>query len=90
MEFIFDCHNYYDMKKVKLFANEFTNYAIIWYDQVFLSRKIYGERPIETREEMKAITRRRFILTHYHYHYQDLFQTPKNLRVVMSTTRGWR
>ena len=32
VEFIFECHNYFEEKKVKLAVIEFTNYAIIWWD----------------------------------------------------------
>ncbi|PSS08357.1 Myosin heavy chain, fast skeletal muscle like, partial [Actinidia chinensis var. chinensis] len=32
MELIFDCHNYSELKKVKLAAIEFTDYAIVWWD----------------------------------------------------------
>ena len=30
VEFIFECHNYFEEKKVKIAMIEFTNYAIIW------------------------------------------------------------
>jgi len=45
MEFIFDCHNYLDAKKVKLVVIEFTDYAIVWWDKLVLSRRRDGERP---------------------------------------------
>ena len=32
VEFIFECHNYSEEKKVKLAVIEFTDYAIIWWD----------------------------------------------------------
>ena len=32
VEFIFECHNYSEEKKVKLTMIEFTTYAIIWWD----------------------------------------------------------
>ena len=32
VEFIFECHNYFEEKKVKLVVIEFTDYAIIWWD----------------------------------------------------------
>ncbi|XP_062113069.1 uncharacterized protein LOC133824216 [Humulus lupulus] len=76
IELVFDCHNYSELKKVKLAAIEFTDYAIIWWDQLTLGRRRNGERPIETWEEMKAIMRRRFILSHY---YRDLFQKLQSL-----------
>ena len=33
MEFIFDCHNYSEAKKVKLVVIEFSDYAITWWDR---------------------------------------------------------
>jgi len=42
MELVFDCHNYSEMKKVKLAAIEFTDYAIVWWDQLC----ICGPHPI--------------------------------------------
>ena len=32
MEFVFDCHNYSETKKVKLAVIEFSEYAITWWD----------------------------------------------------------
>jgi hypothetical protein len=34
MEFVFDCHNYSETKKVKLAVIEFSEYAITWSDQL--------------------------------------------------------
>ena len=65
MKLVFDCHNYFEEKKVKLATVEFTDYAIIWWDQLVLSRRRNRERPINTWEEMKAIMRRRFVPTHH-------------------------
>ena len=31
MEMIFDCHNYFEAKKVKLVALEFGRYALQWW-----------------------------------------------------------
>ena len=47
LEFIFDCHNYSDAKKVKLAVIEFTDYAIVWWDKLVLSMRRDGERPVE-------------------------------------------
>ncbi|KAF7802484.1 RNA-directed DNA polymerase-like [Senna tora] len=33
-ELVFDCHNYSEEKKVKLAAVAFTDYAIVWWDQL--------------------------------------------------------
>ncbi|RVW82157.1 putative mitochondrial protein [Vitis vinifera] len=59
VEFIFECHNYSEEKKVKLVVIEFTDYAIIWWDQLVMNKRRNYERPIETWEEMKATMRRR-------------------------------
>jgi len=76
VELVFDCHNYSEEKKVKLAAVEFTDYAIIWWDQLVLSRRRNRERPINTWEEMKAIMRRRFVPSHY---YRELHQRLQSL-----------
>ncbi|XP_038979001.1 LOW QUALITY PROTEIN: uncharacterized protein LOC120109324 [Phoenix dactylifera] len=76
VELVFDCHNYSEEKKVKLAAVEFTDYAIIWWDQLVLSRRRNREKPIDTWDEMKAIMRRRFIPSHY---YRDLYQRLQGL-----------
>ena len=81
VEFIFECHNYSDEKKVKLVVIEFTNYALIWWDQLVMNRRRNYERPIETWEETKATIRRRFVLSHY---YRDLYQK------LQSLTQGYR
>ena len=70
MEFICECHNYSEEKKVKLVVIEFTVYAIIWWDQLVMNRRRNYERPIETWEEMKPTMRRRFVPSHY---YRDLY-----------------
>ena len=59
VEFIFECHNYSEEKNVKLVVIEFTDYAIIWWDQVVMNRRRNYERLIKTCEEMKATMRRR-------------------------------
>ena len=48
MELVFDFHNYSELKKVKLAAIEFSDYAIVWWDQLVLNRRRNKERPIET------------------------------------------
>ncbi|KAI3448670.1 hypothetical protein Pfo_005335 [Paulownia fortunei] len=66
MEMVFECHNYSENKKVKLAAIEFTDYAIIWWDQLLKERRKNHERLVETWDEMKVIMRRRFIPSYYH------------------------
>ena len=76
MELVFDCHNYSELKKVKLAAIEFSAYAIIWWDQLLLNRRRSRERPIETWEEMKIVMRKWFVLSHY---YRGLYQKLQSL-----------
>ena len=45
---------------------EFTDYAIIWWDQLVTNRRRYRERPIGTWDELKTAMRRRFVPTHYY------------------------
>ena len=45
---MFDCHNYLEVNKVTLAAVEFTDYAIIWQDQLAVNRQRNRKRPIET------------------------------------------
>jgi len=43
VDWIFYCHSYSEQKKVKLVINEFTEYALIWWDQIAISRRRNGE-----------------------------------------------
>ena len=43
VDWIFYCHSYSEQKKVKLVINEFTEYALIWWDQIVISRRRNGE-----------------------------------------------
>ncbi|RVW82856.1 hypothetical protein CK203_051154 [Vitis vinifera] len=81
VEFIFECHNCSEEKKVKLVVIEFTDYAIIWWDQLVMNRRRNYKRPIETWEEMKATMRRWFVPSHY---YRDLYKK------LQSLTQGYR
>ncbi|KAL4386067.1 hypothetical protein GQ457_09G019440 [Hibiscus cannabinus] len=76
IEHIFECHNYSERKKVQIAALEFTHYAINWWNQLTVNRRRNGERPVSTWDEMKAITRKRFIPTHYH---RELLRKLQNL-----------
>jgi hypothetical protein len=62
MEIVFDCHNYSEIKKVKLAAIKFT--AIVWWDQLLINRR-NREPPMDTWEEMKMLRRKRFVPSHY-------------------------
>ena len=81
VELIFECHNYSEEKIVKLAVIEFTDYAIIWWDQLVINKRKNHERPIEMWEEMKATMRRRFVPSQY---YRELYQK------LQSLTQGYR
>uniref|UniRef100_A0A2N9H973 Retrotransposon gag domain-containing protein n=1 Tax=Fagus sylvatica TaxID=28930 RepID=A0A2N9H973_FAGSY len=81
VKLIFERHKYSEEKKVKLAVIKFTDYAIIWWDQLVMNRRRNHERAIETWEEMRAIMRRRFVPSHY---YRDLYQK------LQSLTQGYR
>ncbi|RDX97617.1 hypothetical protein CR513_19596, partial [Mucuna pruriens] len=64
---IFSCQSYSEGKKVKLVALEFTDYTL-------KERTRYGERSIRTWDEMKAIMRRRFVLSYFHRELHNKLQ----------------
>uniref|UniRef100_A0A2N9HJT4 Reverse transcriptase domain-containing protein n=1 Tax=Fagus sylvatica TaxID=28930 RepID=A0A2N9HJT4_FAGSY len=76
MEMVFDCHNYSEIKKVKLAAIEFKDYAIVWWDQLLINRRRNREPPVDTWEEMKMLMRKRFVPSHY---YRGLYQKLQRL-----------
>ena len=61
MDFVFDCYHYSEEKKVKLAVVEFMDYAILWWDQLMMTRRRNRERPVDTWDEMKAVMRRFFV-----------------------------
>ena len=58
MELVFDCRSYFEAQKVKIAVIEFTDYAVIWWDQLVIGRRWNGERLIATWEDMKAVMRK--------------------------------
>ena len=76
MDWIFYCHSYSEAKKIKLVVIEFTDYALIWWDQNVISRRMSGERLVESWKEMKVLMRRRFVPNRY---YKDLYMKLKGL-----------
>ncbi|KAL5573988.1 hypothetical protein UlMin_023585 [Ulmus minor] len=84
MEMVFDCHNYSEIKKVKLAAIEFTDYAIVWWDQLLINRRRNRELPMDTWEEMKMLMRKRFVTSHYYRGlYQNVGEYYKEMEVAM-------
>lgn len=70
VELVFDCH-YHEEKKIKLIAVVFTDYALVWWDQLLLTRQRNEERPISSWREMKTIMRKSFVLSYY---YREMHQ----------------
>ena len=77
VELVFDCHHYSENKKVKLAVIEFSDYAIVWWDQLVLNKRRNREPSVETWEKMKRVMRKRFVPTYY---YQELYNKLQNLR----------
>ena len=77
VQFVFNCQNYTGNKKVKLAATEFTDYAVVWWDQLMSSRRRAGERLIDIWYEMKAVMRKRFMPRHY---YRELYKKLQQFR----------
>ena len=61
---------------------EFTAYAMIWWDQIVISRRRNGERPVQSWGEMKVLMRRRFVPNHY---YRDLYLKLQSLNQSYKT-----
>ena len=77
VELVFYSHNYSENKKVKLVVIEFSDYAIVWWDQLVLNNRQNREPSVETWEEMKRVMLKRFVLTYY---YRELYNKLQNLR----------
>ncbi|PKI50201.1 hypothetical protein CRG98_029410 [Punica granatum] len=77
VEFVFDCYSYSELRKVKLAAIEFLDYAIVWWDQLVINRRRNREPPIDTWEEMKRVMRKRFVPSYY---YRELYNKLQSFR----------
>ena len=77
MEIVFYCHNYSENKKIKLVVIEFSDYVIVWWDQLVLNKRRNRELIVETWEEMKRVMRKRFVPTYY---YRELYNNSRNMR----------
>ena len=77
MECVFDCHNYLELKKVKLVTIEFSDYAFVWWEQLMVNRRRNMKYLIETWKEMKVVMRKRFVPSYY---YRELYQKFQSLR----------
>ncbi|XP_071923188.1 uncharacterized protein [Coffea arabica] len=77
VELIFDCNDYTEEQQMRLAVMQFTDYAIVWWDQITTSRRRSGEYPpITTWTELKGVMKKRFVPSHYH---RDLYLKLQNL-----------
>ncbi|XP_071905717.1 uncharacterized protein [Coffea arabica] len=76
IELVFDCNTYLEEQKVKLAVVEFTDYAVVWWDQLSTSRRRSREPTIQTWTELRRLIRKRFVPSHY---YRDLYQKLQTL-----------
>ncbi|XP_027156203.1 uncharacterized protein LOC113756972, partial [Coffea eugenioides] len=76
IELVFDCNTYSEEQKVKLAVVEFTDYAVVWWDQLSTSRRRSREPTIQTWTELRRLMRKRFVPSHY---YRDLYQKLQTL-----------
>jgi len=77
VEAIFDCHNYSEGKKVKLVVVEFSDYVASWWKKFCRDKIDNGELPVSTWDEMKRVTRKRSVPSHFKRDLQKRLQTLK-------------
>ncbi|XP_016191799.1 uncharacterized protein LOC107632644 [Arachis ipaensis] len=83
VELLFQCHNYSDVKKVRLAAVEFSNYALVWWAELDKQRRRNDKPPILSWEKMKKVMRQRSVPSYYyrelHQWLQRLYQGSKSV-----------
>ncbi|XP_071933817.1 uncharacterized protein [Coffea arabica] len=65
IEMVFSCQNYTAVQKVQLATMEFTEYAVVWWDQIKKSRRRNGLPELIPWPELRAMMRTRFVPGHY-------------------------
>nr|XP_027120893.1 uncharacterized protein LOC113737958 [Coffea arabica] len=65
IEMVFSCQNYSEVQKVQLATMEFTEYAVVWWDQIKKSRRRNGLPELVPWPELRAMMRTRFVPGHY-------------------------
>lgn len=91
IEFVFDCQNYFESKKIRLVVTEFDGYALHWWDQVVITRCKTGETKVSSWFELKTIMKKRFVPGHYNREeYQKLRRFTQGSRCVEDYYQEWR
>nr|XP_027062889.1 uncharacterized protein LOC113689296 [Coffea arabica] len=65
IEMVFSCQNYTEVQKVQLATMEFTEYAVVWWDQIKKSRRRNGLPELFPWPELRTMMRTRFVPGHY-------------------------
>ncbi|XP_071939939.1 uncharacterized protein [Coffea arabica] len=65
IEMVFSCQNYTEVQKVQLATMEFTEYAVVWWDQIKKSRRRNGLPELVPWPELRAMMHTRFVPGHY-------------------------
>lgn len=65
MESNFLVQGTYERNKVKIAVSEFNGYALLWWEQLALTRERLRELPITTWEQLVMHMRRKFVPAHY-------------------------
>nr|XP_027071936.1 uncharacterized protein LOC113696750 [Coffea arabica] len=65
IEMVFSCQNYTEVQKVQLATMEFTEYAVVWWDQIKKSRRRNGLPELIPWPELRAMMHTRFVPGHY-------------------------
>ena len=74
---IFRVHNLSTQRCVNFASVEFSGYALTWWNQIQENQLVLGHGHINTWDEMKRVTRRRFVSSSY---YRDLRNRLQTLR----------
>ncbi|XP_025685360.1 uncharacterized protein [Arachis hypogaea] len=71
VERIFACHNYSEAKKVRLAAVAFSDYALLWWDELVKTRRQNDDHHIESWDLMKRLMKKQFVPSYY---YREVHQ----------------
>ncbi|KAF7823723.1 putative gag-pol polyprotein [Senna tora] len=68
-EQIFRMNDWSEEKKVKLASFQFSDFAIVWWEDLQLKRRLKGKGPPRTWEKLKKLMRKKYVPSYY---YQEL------------------
>jgi len=77
VEKVFEWYEYSEERKCKVAALEFTNYALLWWENLKIQMRRDGEKEITTWETMKRVMKKRFVPDYYK---QELYIRLQTLR----------